>query len=179
MLYIGIDIAKNKHDLACIDETGETIIMNYRFANSYQGFHQLKLKLKQLSPITQDVQIALESTGHYSYNIIAFLRELGYTVFAYNPLIIKDFAKSQSLRKTKTDRKDALLIARKLRSDITPEYYQTDKLMDELKELTRYQNRFIQSRSNPRTYTSDCLILFSLNSTELLVIFIISLSMTY
>ncbi len=147
MLYIGIDIAKNKHDLACIDETGETIIMNYRFANSYQGFHQLKLKLKQLSPITQDVQIALESTGHYSYNIIAFLRELGYTVFAYNPLIIKDFAKSQSLRKTKTDRKDALLIARKLRSDITPEYYQTDKLMDELKELTRYQNRFIQSRS--------------------------------
>ncbi len=147
MLYIGIDIAKNKHDLACIDETGETIIMNYRFANSYQGFHQLKLKLKQLSPITQDVQIALESTGHYSYNIIAFLRELGYTVFAYNPLIIKDFAKSQSLRKTKTDRKDALLIARKLRSDITPEYYQTDKLMDELKELTRYQNRLIQSRS--------------------------------
>lgn len=147
MLYIGIDIAKNKHDLACIDETGETIIMNYRFANSYQGFHQLKLKLKQLSPITQDVQIALESTGHYSYNIIAFLRELGYTVFAYNPLIIKDFAKSQSLRKTKTDRKDALLIARKLRSDITPEYYQTDKLMNELKELTRYQNRLIQSRS--------------------------------
>ncbi|WP_283572580.1 IS110 family transposase [Streptococcus agalactiae] len=150
MLYIGIDIAKNKHDLACIDETGETIIMNYRFANSYQGFHQLKLKLKQLSPITQDVQIALESTGHYSYNIIAFLRELGYTVFAYNPLIIKDFAKSQSLRKTKTDRKDALLIARKLRSDITPEYYQTDKLMDELKELTRYQNRLIQSRSKSK-----------------------------
>ena len=147
MLYVGIDIAKNKHDLACIDETGETIIINYRFANSYQGFHQLKLKLKQLSPITQDVQIALESTGHYSYNIIAFLRELGYTVFAYNPLIIKEFAKSQSLRKTKTDRKDALLIARKLRSDITPEYYQTDKLMDELKELTRYQNRLIQSRS--------------------------------
>ncbi|WP_438836527.1 IS110 family transposase [Streptococcus pluranimalium] len=150
MLYIGIDIAKNKHDLTCIDETGETIIMNYRFANSYQGFHQLKLKLKQLSPITQDVQIALESTGHYSYNIIAFLRELGYTVFAYNPLIIKDFAKSQSLRKTKTDRKDALLIARKLRSDITPEYYQTDKLMDELKELTRYQNRLIQSRSKSK-----------------------------
>ncbi|CQR23890.1 transposase [Streptococcus varani] len=147
MLYVGIDIAKNKHDLACIDETGETIIINYRFANSYQGFHQLKLKLKQLSPITKDVQIALESTGHYSYNIIAFLRELGYTVFAYNPLIIKEFAKSQSLRKTKTDRKDALLIARKLRSDITPEYYQTDKLMDELKELTRYQNRLIQSRS--------------------------------
>lgn len=147
MFYVGIDIAKNKHDLACINETGEAVIANFRFANSYQGFHQLKLKLKQLSPITQDVQIALESTGHYNYNIVVFLRELGYNVFAYNPFIIKPFAKSQSLRKTKTDRKDALLIARKLRSDVTPEYYQTDKSMDELKELTRYQNRLIQSRS--------------------------------
>lgn len=147
MLYVGIDIAKNKHDLACINETGETVITNFRFVNSYQGFNDLKRQLKQLSPITQDVQIALESTGHYNYNIVVFLRELGYNVFAYNPFIIKQFAKSQSLRKTKTDRKDALLIARKLRSDVTPEYYQTDKSMDELKELTRYQNRLIQSRS--------------------------------
>ncbi|MCH1619001.1 MAG: IS110 family transposase [Streptococcus sp.] len=38
-------------------------------------------------------------------------------------------------------------MARKLRSEVTPEYYQTDKVMDELKELTRYQNRLIQSRS--------------------------------
>ena len=147
MLYVGIDIAKNKHDLACIDETGEVVITNFRFANSYQGFNDLKQQLKQLSPITQDIQIALESTGHYNYNIVVFLRELGYKVFAYNPFIIKQFAKSQSLRKTKTDRKDALLIARKLRSDGTPEYYQTDKAMEELKELTRYQNRLIQSRS--------------------------------
>ena len=147
MLYVGIDIAKNKHDLACINETGETVITNFRFVNSYQGFNDLKRQLKQLSPITQDIQIALESTGHYNDNIVVFLRELGYNVFAYNPFIIKQFAKSQSLRKTKTDRKDALLIARKLRSDVTPEYYQTDKSMDELKELTRYQNRLIQSRS--------------------------------
>ena len=150
MLYVGIDIAKNKHDLACIDETGEIVITNFRFTNSYQGFKDLRLKLEQLSSITQDVQIALESTGHYNYNIVAFLRELGYNVFAYNPFIIKQFANSQSLRKTKTDSKDALLIARKLRSDVTPEYYQTDKVdkvMDELKELTRYQNRLIQSRS--------------------------------
>ena len=96
MLYVGIDIAKNKHDLACINEAGEMMMTNFKFANSYQGFHQLKIKLEQLSPITQGVQIALESTGHYNYNIVAFLRELGYNVFAYNPFIIKQFAKSQS-----------------------------------------------------------------------------------
>ncbi len=65
MLYVGIDIAKNKHEVACINETGETVITNFRFDNSYQGFNQLKQKLEQLSPITQDVKIALESTGHW------------------------------------------------------------------------------------------------------------------
>lgn len=67
-------------------------------------------------PMTTDILIELESTGHYNYNLVAFLRKLG---FHYNPLIIKEFAKSQSLRKTKMDVKDALLIARKLRSDDT------------------------------------------------------------
>ena len=52
MFYTGIDIAKNEHDLACINENGENVITNFRFANSYQGFNQLKLKLEHLSPIT-------------------------------------------------------------------------------------------------------------------------------
>ncbi len=64
MLYVGIDIAKNKHDVACINQNGEAVISKFRFDNSYQGFNQLKQKLEQLSPITQDVKIALESTGH-------------------------------------------------------------------------------------------------------------------
>ncbi|MCO7183736.1 transposase [Streptococcus pasteurianus] len=76
------------------------MITNFRFANSDQGFHQLKLK--QFSLITRDIHIALESTGHYNYNIVTFLKELGYNIFAYPPFIIKQLAKSQSLRKTKT-----------------------------------------------------------------------------
>lgn len=147
MLYVGIDIAKNKHDLACISDTGHILIKHFRFTNSHHGFSELKARLNQLSPITTDILIALESTGHYNYNLVSFLRNLGYTILTYNPLIIKEFAKSQSLRKTKTDVKDALLIARKLRSDDTTERHQNDEKMDELKELTRYQNRLIQARS--------------------------------
>lgn len=82
-------------------------------------------------------------------------------MFTYNPLIIKEFAKSQSLRKTKTDVKDALLIARKLRSDGTTERHQNDEKMDELKELTRYQNRLIQARSkNKNLYVRLLVIVF-------------------
>lgn len=146
-LYVGIDVAKNKHDLAIIDELGEIIIKNFRFQNSYQGFRELKLYLAQLNTPTNQIQIALEDTGHYAYNLIAFLKKLNFSVFTYNPLLIKEFVKSLSLRKTKTDIKDALVIAQKLRTDTTSERYQADTSMQELKELTRYQDRLIRNRS--------------------------------
>lgn len=146
-LYVGIDVAKNKHDLAIIDEFGDIIIKNFRFQNSYQGFQALKIHLAQLNTPTPEIHIALEETGHYAYNLIAFLRKLGFTVFTYNPLLIKEFVKSLSLRKTKTDVKDALVIAQKLRTDNKSERYQVDPHVQELKELTRYQNRLIKNRS--------------------------------
>lgn len=38
MLYIGIDIGKNKYDLACIAETENILVSNLEFANYYYGF---------------------------------------------------------------------------------------------------------------------------------------------
>lgn len=150
-LYVGIDVAKNKHDLAVIDEYGEIIIKNFRFQNTYQGFAELKAHLLQLHQPTDQIKIALEDTGHYAYNLVHFLKSLGYPVFTYNALLIKEFIKSLSLRKSKTDVKDALAIARKLLSDVKPERYQADETMQNLKELTRYQDRLIHERSKSKT----------------------------
>lgn len=152
MLYIGIDVAKNKHDLAVIDEMGTIIEKNFRFENSYTGFQKLQVKLVGLTEAVDDsILVALEDTGHYAYNLIIFLRNLGYTVLTYNALLIKEFVKSLTLRKTKTDMKDALTIAQKLKSDTHPERFEVDELMQELKELTRYQNRLIHARSKNKT----------------------------
>ena len=148
MLYVGIDVAKNKHDLAVIDELGTIIEKNFRFENSYTGFQNLQKQLSCLTePFNDSILIALEDTGHYAYNLVIFLRKLGYTVLTYNALLIKEFVKSLSLRKTNTDVKDALVIARKLKADKKPERFEVDEEMQELKELTRYQNRLIQARS--------------------------------
>lgn len=100
MLYVGIDVAKNKHDLATIDEMGTIIEKNFRFENSYPGFQMLQKKLVSLfNPFKDSILIALEDTGHYAYNLIIFLRSLGYTVITYNALLIKEFVKSLTLRK--------------------------------------------------------------------------------
>ena len=153
LYYIGIDVAKAKHDLSIIDEHGEIIEKNFRFENSFSGFQQLKIRLECLPQFINDkIRIALEDTGHYAYNLLAFLRKQGYQTFTYNPLLIKEFARSLSLRKTKTDKKDAITIARKLREDVAPERFKAETSIQELKFLTRHQSRLIHSRSKAKTY---------------------------
>ena len=142
MVYIGIDIAKFKHFASVVSSDGKVIVKPFPFENSRQGFMKLLEEIENF----QDCLIGLESTGHYAENLIEFLYERNYSIGVINP-IQTDALRDSNIRKTKTDRKDALLIARKLRSDVTPERYQTDRVLDELKELTRYQNRLIQSRS--------------------------------
>lgn len=76
MLYIGIDVAKNKHDLAVIDEKGNILENNFRFENSYTGFQKLQNRLSCLTEHCNDsIHIVLKDTGHYAYNLIKFLRE--------------------------------------------------------------------------------------------------------
>lgn len=42
----------------------------------------------------------------------------GYPTLRYNLLLIKEFTKHRFIRKTKTDRKDAMTIARKLKDNM-------------------------------------------------------------
>ena len=114
MIFVGIDVAKNKHDVAVLNDKGKLILKPLTFSNTRAGFN---LFINTLSQLKQDYLIALEDTGHYAFNLLDFLHEHGATVYTYNPLLIKEFAKSLSLRKTKTDKKDARTIALKLLSD--------------------------------------------------------------
>lgn len=150
-LFVGIDVSKYKHDLAILDEHGEILSKHFQFANTYQGFQKLKEHLETFEIPTAELHIALEDTGHYADNLVAFLQMVGYPTFTYNPLLIKEFVKSLTLRKSKTDKKDALSIARKLLSDPVAGRYIVDPQMQELKEMTRYQNRLIHERSKNKT----------------------------
>lgn len=152
MLYVGIDVAKNKHDIAVVSSDGTIHIRHLTITNNIEGFIRLGSTLDNLVKATgETVQIALEDTGHYCYNIISFLREHHFTVFSYNPLIIKEFAKSTSLRKTKTDRKDAMTIARKLMTDVDKVHFQANPDMIELKYATRNVARVKKDLINQKT----------------------------
>ena len=107
--YVGIDISKYKHDFCIISNTGEVIVENSSFENNKKGFQDL---LEHLKPYDKsEVHIAFEATGHYSMNLELFLIDKEYSFMKINPLIIKQFLKTRSLRRTKTDKADALNIA--------------------------------------------------------------------
>lgn len=145
MIYIGIDISKYKHDCFICNDTGEVIVENLSFENSKKGFQQFLDLLKPYD--NSNVHIGLEATGHYGLNLKLFLEKNNYTFMEFNPLLVKEFKKSLTLRRTKTDKVDAIIICQKLMS--VP-YKPNSKLFYHkygLKSLTRLRETLVKQRS--------------------------------
>lgn len=148
MIYVGIDVSKDKHDCYITNSDGEVLTKAFSFTNNLDGFNML---LQKISSVTNDfstIKVGLEATGHYSYNLLGFLLNKGFTAYVLNPLHTSLFRKSLTLRKTKTDKVDAYTIATMLMSvpDLKP-YSETDYRNEELKSLTRYRFDKIQDRA--------------------------------
>lgn len=144
MYFIGIDISKFKHDCAVIDDSGEIVTPSWSFTNNSEGFSQFKTLLDSLDAETR---IGLESTGHYGMNLKLFLESNNFSFMEFNPLLINRFIKSKSLRKTKSDSIDCMMIARYL---MTVEYKPYPPLLyhiEKLKSLTRFKDSLIRLRS--------------------------------
>lgn len=144
MYFIGIDISKFKHDCAVIDEEGEIITPSWSFTNDSDGFKQFKMLLDSLD---SETRIGLESTGHYGMNLKLFLEANNFSFMEFNPLLINRFVKSKSLRKTKSDSIDCMMIAHYL---MTVEYKPYPSLLyhtEKLKSLTRFRDSLVRQRS--------------------------------
>ena len=143
--YVGIDISKYKHDFCIISNAGELIVENFSFQNNKIGFQTF---LDQLKPYNKsDIRIAFEATGHYSLNLELFLVNNGFSFMKVNPLIIHQFLKTRSLRRTKTDKADSITIAKYLMS--VPYKPNSDLLYTifTLKSLCRARENLIKERS--------------------------------
>lgn len=137
MIYVGIDVAKNKHDCCIIDSNDNKSKKQFIIENNIHGFNSL---IKAI-PTDEKVKVGLEATGHYSINIASFLNDNGFTPIILNPLQTNLFGKALTLRKTKTDKTDALLIASMLSSDDFKPHLDIDYQLLELKSLTRFRSR--------------------------------------
>ena len=146
MYFVGIDISKYKHDCFICTETCEVIEENLSFKNTNEGFTQLLNLLKSLDN-SQEIRIGFEATGHYGMNLKLFLEKNNYTFMEFNPALVKRFISTQTLRRTKTDKKDAMLITKYLISvDYKPhpkQFYHKYSL----KSLSRMREKLVKQRS--------------------------------
>jgi transposase len=155
MIYVGIDVAKDKHDCLITNSDGEILYPSFTVANNLDGFNKLYQKIADVMECPENVKIGLEATGHYSYNILGFLLDKGLTTFVINPLHTNLFRSSLSLRKTKTDKVDAHTIAKMLMSEVNLKSYSDISYHnEELKSLTRYRFDMVQKRAKLKTSIS-------------------------
>ena len=148
MVFVGIDVAKDKHDCFIISSEGEVFADVFTITNNKEGFEKLLSTIKTCTGFGEKVKVGLEATGHYSYNLLGFLLDNGLPTFVINPLHTNLYRKSLSLRKTKTDKVDARTIASMLMSgmDLKP-YTNIAYHNSELKSLTRYRFDKVSERS--------------------------------
>ena len=155
MIYVGIDIAKDKHDCFITNSDGEVLFKAFTIANNREGFDELYQKIESVTDDLSKVKVGLEATGHYSYNILGYLLDKGLTTFVINPLHTNLYRKSLSLRKTKTDKVDAHTIATMLMSDVNlKSYSDTSYHNEELQSLTRYRFDKVKERAKLKSSVS-------------------------
>ena len=148
MIYVGIDVAKDKHDCFITNSDGEILFQVFTIQNNRDGFDDLFSKIQSTSSDVSNIKVGLEATGHYSYNLLGYLIDKGLPTFVINPLHTNLYRKSLSLRKTKTDKVDARTIAMMLMSDVNlKSYSDTSYHNEELKSLTRYRFDKVQERA--------------------------------
>ena len=155
MIYVGIDVAKDKHDCFITNSDGEVLFKSFTIPNNREGFESLFQKVQSVSDDLTKVKVGLEATGHYSYNLLGFFLDKGLTTFVINPLHTNLYRKSLSLRQTKTDKADARTIASMLMSDMNlKSYSDTSYHNEELKSLTRYRFDKVKERAKLKSSVS-------------------------
>ena len=155
MIYVGIDVAKDKHDCFITNSDGEVLFKPFTISNNREGFETLFQRISSVSDDLNKIKVGLEATGHYSYNLLGFLLDKGLATFVINPLHTNLYRKSLSLRKTKTDKVDSRTIATMMMSGMNlKSYSDTSYHNEELKSLTRYRFDKVKERAKLKSSVS-------------------------
>ena len=107
MNAVGIDVSKGKSMIAVMRPFGEVVVSPFEVQHTDSELSELAKLLKSLNGETRAV---MEHTGNYHTPIARVLSDSGLYVSAVNAMLVHDYG-NNSLRRAKTDKKDALKLA--------------------------------------------------------------------
>lgn len=108
MISVGVDVAKGKSTICAIDPYGEILMSPKDYRHNKTDMDSLYQKLCKFK---DELHIVMEATGTYHFPVANYFKEKGYIVIVVNPLEMKRY-RYQGIRNPKTDKIDALIIAR-------------------------------------------------------------------
>jgi transposase len=135
----GIDVAKDALDVAFVRGDEEVVS---QVSNTPEGWNKLIAACKG-HPVDRMV---LEATGGYQRRVVAELMAVGLPVVVVNPRQARDFAKATG-RLAKTDRLDALGLARFAEAIRPPVRALPDENAAELQEKLARHHQLVQMRT--------------------------------
>jgi transposase len=135
MTLVGCDLHARKQQVAVLDTiTGEV--------REEQLSHDGDAVERFYSTLSPPVTVAVESTG-YAVWFHALIRQLGHTLFVGDASKIR----AMVVRKTKTDRRDALHLLELLRHERLPLIWVPDPETRDLRALLAHRMRFVRLRT--------------------------------
>lgn len=135
MNAVGIDVSKGKSMIAIARPLGEIVAKPFEVIHTAANINSL---ITYLHTLEGDTRIVMEHTGRYYEPMAKQLADAGFFVSAVNPKLIKNYG-TNSLRSVKTDKADALKIARYTLDNWQDlcQYTSMDTLRNQLKTMNR------------------------------------------
>ena len=136
MFAVGVDVSNGRSMVAVLESKETVFIKPFEVCHTAEGFAALSQKLHLLG---DDIRIVMEHTGRYYESFAMSMYLAGFFVSAVNPLAVKNYQDGINVRKVKTDKADALKIARFALDNwtILPHYTPMDTIRYDLKTLHR------------------------------------------
>ena len=154
-LVVGIDIGSTTQYARAFDWRGIELGKVFKFSNSREGFSNFKNWMQWIQDKNKksDVIVGIEPTGHYWFDLGAYLEDEGILLVMVNPFAVKQTKELDDNSQSKNDNKDPKVIAKlviegRYSAPYTPDGVYADlRIMVAnrkrlIRELTQIKNRF-------------------------------------
>ena len=111
-LVVGIDIGSTTQYARAFDWRGIELGKVLKFSNSREGFENFKSWMQHLQDRKSEIIVGIEPTGHYWFDLGAYLEDEGILVVMVNPYAVKQIKELDDNNQSKNDRKDPKVIAK-------------------------------------------------------------------
>ena len=111
MLVVGLDWGRLSHEFVAVEINGRTSLYSGTVENSTSAFEEWANTIESILP-GQPVRLAVESGNGLSYPVEVFAGSRGWEVVTLSATSVKAYREHVMRKNNKTDRIDALAIAR-------------------------------------------------------------------